>query len=90
MIHITHRFQMRDGIAQVVLYCYTPIEYEFATDFNEIHNNAINTANGIRDYIQKNFSHIQNQTAMIIVNGVVLGSTAISNILTNIGNKKSE
>ena len=46
--------------------------------------------NGIRDYVQNHFSHIQNQTAMIIVNGVVLGSTAISNILTSLGNKKSE
>ena len=90
MIQITHRFEMRDGIAQVVLYCYTPVEYEFATDFNEIKNNAITTVNGIRDYVQNHFSHIQNQTAMIIVNGVVLGSTAISNILTGLGNKKSE
>ena len=53
-------------------------------------NNAITTVNGIRDYVQNHFSHIQNQTAMIIVNGVVLGSTAISNILTSLGNKKSE
>lgn len=84
MIQITHRFEMRNGIAQIVLYCYTPIEYEFATDFNQIRNNAINTATGIRDYVQKNFSHVQNHMAMIIVNGIILGSTAVANILTHL------
>lgn len=89
MIQITHRFEMRNDIPQVVLYCYTPLEYEFATDFKEIKNNAINTSLGIREYVQKHFSNIQNQIAMIIINGVILGSTAISNILTT-SNKKSE
>lgn len=81
MFNFTHRIQMRDGIPQVVIYAYTPVDYEFATDFSSIKNNAINTAGKIREYVQKNFSNIQNETAMIIVNGVVLGSIVISDLL---------
>jgi len=84
MIQITHRFEMRNGIPQVVIYCYTPLEYEFATDFNELKSNAIDTVNSIKEYVQKHFSNINNATAMIIINGVIIGSTALANLLTKL------
>lgn len=84
MIQITHRFEMRDSIPQIVIYAYTPIDYEFATDFGTIKYNAINTAGKIREYVQKNFSNTQNSTVMLIVNGVILGSVALTSLLAKI------
>ena len=40
MVQMTHRFEMRDGIAQIVIYIYTPLDYEFATDDKVIRYNA--------------------------------------------------
>ncbi len=74
MIQITHRFEMREGIPQVVIYAYTPIDYEFATDFGTIKYNATYTKDKIKEYITKNISLDNNPTFMIILNGVILGS----------------
>lgn len=84
MIQMTHRYEMRDGIPQIVIYIYTPLDYEFATDLNTIKYNAINTVSKIREYVQNNFSHNTNSTVMLIVNGVVLGSLAVTRILDKI------
>ena len=57
---------MRDGIPQIVIYIYTPLEYEFSSD---------------NDMLKNNFSSTPNSTAMIIINGVVLGSLPVNKIL---------
>lgn len=81
MIQLTHRFEMRDGIPQIVIYAYTPVEYEFAMDYDSIRKNAINTVGKIRGYAQEKLSNINNSTVMLIVNGVIIGSVALSNLL---------
>jgi len=81
MIQLTHRFEMRDGIAQIVIYAYTPLEYEFAMDYDSIKRNAINTVGKIREYAQEKFTNVNNPTVMLIVNGVIIGSVALTNLL---------
>lgn len=81
MVQITHRNEMRDGIAQIVIYAYTPLDYEFAMDFDAIKRNAINTVGKIREYAQKNFSNVNNPTVTLIVNGVIMGSVALTTLL---------
>ncbi len=81
MIQITHRYEMRDGIPQIVIYAYTPVEYEFAMDFDTIKKNAINTVGKIREYVQEKFSNVNNSTVMLIVNGIVIGSVALTNLI---------
>ena len=81
MIQLTHRFEMRDGIAQIVIYAYTPLEYEFAMDYDSIKRNAINTVSKIREYAQEKFTNVNKPTVMLIVNGVIIGSVALTNLL---------
>lgn len=81
MVQLTHRFEMRDGIAQIVIYAYTPLEYEFAIDNDSIRRNAINTVGKIREYAQEKLTNINNPTVMLIVNGVIIGSVALTNLL---------
>ena len=81
MIQLTHRYEIRDGIPQIVIYAYTPVDYEFATDFDTLKRNAINTAGKIREYAQSKFTNINNSTVMLIVNGVILGSVALTNLI---------
>ena len=73
---------MRDGIPQIFIYIYTPLEYEFSSDNDMLKYNAINTASSIREYVKNNFSSTPNSTAMIIINGVVLGSLPVNKILS--------
>ena len=91
MIQITHRLEMRDNTPTIVFYAYTPVDYEFATDFDEIRQNAQATVLGIRDYALKHFFNLHNTMAMVIVNGVIIGTTTIANLLAKRwkSNKKS-
>lgn len=81
MIQITHKLEIRDSIPTIVFYAYTPVDYEFATDFDEIRQNAKNTVLGIREYALKHFFNMHNLIAMIIVNGVIIGTTTLANLL---------
>ena len=81
MIQITHRYEIRDKITQIVIYTYTTVEYEFAVDFDTIRKNAVNTVGKIREYVQNKFSNVNNSTVMLIVNGIVIGSVALTNLL---------
>ena len=83
MIQLTHRYEMRDGIPQIVIYAYTPVEYKFAEDMNTIKTNAVNTVGKIREYAQEKFKNVNNPTVMLIVNGVILGSVALTNLIAS-------
>ena len=74
MIQMTHRFEMRDGIAQIVIYIYTPLEYGFASDERIIKNNASYTVDKIRNYVQYNFSKLSDTPVMLIMDGIILGN----------------
>lgn len=82
MIQMTHRFEMRDGIAQIVIYIYTPLEYEFASDERIIKNNASYTVDKIRNYVQYNFSKLSDTPVMIIMDGIILGNLSLNTILS--------
>ena len=84
MIQMTHRYEMREGIPQIVIYVYTSLDYEFAQDFDIIRYNATNTVDKIREYVKINFSKVEETPIMLIINGVVIGSISLKNILTNI------
>lgn len=80
MVQMTHRYEMRNGIPQIVIYIYTPLEYEFATDEKTIQYNAKNTVEKIKEYTLKNFPKINDYIAMIIIDGVVIGSLPIKKL----------
>ena len=82
MIRMTHRFEMRDGIAQIVIYIYTPLEYEFASDERIIKNNASYTVDKIRNYVQYNFSKLSDTPVMLIMDGIILGNLSLNTILS--------
>lgn len=82
MIQMTHGFEMRDGIAQIVIYIYTPLEYEFASDERIIKNNASYTVDKIRNYVQYNFSKLSDTPVMLIMDGIILGNLSLNTILS--------
>ena len=84
---MTHRFEMRNGVAQIVIYIYTPLDYEFASDDKIIQNNASYTADKIRNYVQDNFSKLSDTPVMLIMDGIILGSLSLNSILKKIRKK---
>lgn len=82
MNYITHRYETRDNNQMIVIYAYTPVSYEFATEDKDIKINAINTAGKIREYVAKNFSkYSSNPTVLLIINGVVIGTIGLTSLL---------
>lgn len=84
MFRFVYKMERRDNEDMLVLYSYTPVEYEFSTELGEIKKNAINTVGKIREFAQKNLAsfNIKNPTVLLIINGVILGSVKLTQLLT--------
>ena len=80
-MNFTHRFEMRDGIPQIVIYAYTPVEYEFAEEFESIKGHTHDVANSIKSYAKENFSKHPDEMSMIILNGTILGSILVKDLI---------
>lgn len=83
MFRFMHRMEMRENKEMLVIYSYTPVNYEFSQELGELKRNAITTAGKIREYAQNNLSNlnIKNPTVLLILNGVILGSVKLTELL---------
>lgn len=71
---IYHNTQIVNGKDCIMLYVDYPVDYEFSLDFNKLKQNALDLSNKIRDYAIKNLKNITNDTTILILNGVALGT----------------
>lgn len=88
-MNIMHKLEMRDGTLQNVMYIYYPAEYEFSLDFNSIKTHVIGVVDKIRAYALENVSKFTNETVLLILNGVVIGSVMLTQLVSNIPTKNN-
>ena len=81
-MEIYHKIENINGINQTVIYVNYPDEYEFSLDINSIKKNVANVADKIREYALKNVGKISDNTALLVLNGIVLGTLAITQLTT--------
>ncbi len=83
-MNIIHKLEVRDGILQNVMYVYYPTEYEFSLDFQSIKRHVIGVTDKIRSYALNNISKFTNDTVLLILNGVIVGSLLLSQLIGNV------
>lgn len=80
---IYHSIETIDGKEQILLFVEYPTEYEFSLDFDSLKKNVANVADKIREYALKNLGGISDNTALLILNGVVVGTLMLTKLTTN-------
>lgn len=87
---IYHNTQIIDGKECIMLYVDYPADYEFSLDFNKLKQNALEVSNKIRDYAVKNFKNLTNDTTILILNGVALGTLLTAALINKFNIKYPE
>lgn len=80
-MEIYHKIENINNQNIVVIYVNYPSEYEFSLDFDSIKKNVSNVADKIRQYAMKNVTKISDNTALLILNGVVIGTIMVSQLV---------
>lgn len=81
-MNIIHKLEIRNNKLQDVLYVYYPAKYEFALDFNTTKKNVKEVSQKIREYVTKNKSKFKKGSILIVLNGVMIGSVLLSQLVT--------
>ena len=79
-MNIYHEIKEIDGKNVVLLYVEYPDEYEFSLDFDAFKRNVSNVAEKIHDYALKSLGGFSDNTALLILNGVVIGTLLLTNL----------
>lgn len=79
---IYHKEEYVDNSLQIVLYVEYPDDYEFGIDFDKIKKNVNDVADKIRAYALKNIGGIKDNTVLLVLNGVVIGTLLVSQLTT--------
>ena len=79
-MEIFHKFEYIDGVSKIVIYVKYPDSFEFGLDFDKFNKNVKSVSNKIREYIIKNFKEIKDDTALLVLNGIVVGTIVFSSL----------
>lgn len=79
---IYHSIENIHGNNQIILYVEYPDEYEVSLDFDLVKRNVQNVSDKIREYAVKNLGGLSDNTALLILNGVVIGTLMLTQITT--------
>lgn len=77
-IRVCHKLEIIDNKKQFVIYADYPFEYEFGLDFNTHKQKVKDVSNSIKEYVKKNLGSIKDATVMLVLNGVIIGTYALS------------
>lgn len=79
-MEIKHKYESINGIKTLIIYVNYPDSVEFGIDFKDYKNKVKNTAKSIKDYIISNLNDISDNTALLILNGIVVGTIALGSM----------
>lgn len=80
-IRVCHKLEIIDNKKQFVIYADYPFEYEFGLDFDTHKQKVKDVSNSIKEYVKKNLGSIKDATVMLVLNGVIIGTFALSQLL---------
>lgn len=80
-IRVCHKLEIIDNKKQFVIYADYPFEYEFGLDFDTHKQKVKDISNSIKEYVKKNLGSIKDATVMLVLNGVIIGMFALSQLL---------
>ena len=80
-IRVCHKLEIINNKKQFVVYADYPFEYEFGLDFDGYKQKINDVSSSIRQYVKKNLGSVKDATVMLVLNGVIIGTFALSQIL---------
>ena len=80
-IRVYHKLEIIDNKKQFVVYADYPFQYEFGLDFNTYKQKVKDVSLSIKEYVKKNLGSIKDATVMLVLNGVIIGTFALSQLL---------
>lgn len=80
-MEIYHKIENINNQNIAVIYVNYPSEYEFSLDFDSIKKNVSNVADKIRQYAMKNVTKVSDNTVLLILNGVVIGTIMLTQLV---------
>lgn len=80
-IRVCHKLEIIDNKKQFVIYADYPFEYEFGLDFDTHKQKVKDVSNSIKEYVKKNLGSIKDATVMLVLNGIIIGTFALSQLL---------
>lgn len=88
-IKVYHKVEMINNKYQIVIYVDYPYEYEFG-DFNIYKEKVSDISDSVKKYVINNLKSLKDAFAILVLNGVIIGTFSISNILgSNIDSNKT-
>lgn len=88
-IKVYHKIENINNTDQIIIYVDYPYEYEFG-DFNVYKQKVYNISDSVKKYVRKNLNSLKDAVAILVLNGVIIGTFFISNIVgSNINTTKS-
>lgn len=69
-----------DGKERLVIYVNYPSNYEFGLDFNTLKKKTKEISTKIKEYIKTNLKNFSDESALLVLNGVVVGTLIFSQL----------
>lgn len=80
-IKVCHKFEIINNKKEFVVYADYPFEYEFGLDFNRYKEKVKEVTSEIKKYVKSHLESVKDATAILVLNGVIIGTFAISQII---------
>lgn len=77
---IKHNYESINGINTLVLYVNYSDKEEFGIDFDDYKSKVKNAVQSIKNYIRKNLNNISDNTALLVLNGIVVGTLTLGSV----------
>ncbi|MDD3303410.1 MAG: stage II sporulation protein D [Clostridia bacterium] len=79
-MEIIQKIAMIDGKEKLVIYVSYPSDYEFGLDFDSLKKKVKDITTRIKEYIKTNIDSFSDDSALLILNGIVVGTLVFSQI----------
>lgn len=80
-IKVCHKFEIINNKKEFVVYADYPFEYEFGLDFDRYKEKVKEVTSEIKKYVKSHLESVKDATAILVLNGVIIGTFAISQII---------
>lgn len=79
-MEIIYKVELINGKEEGIIYVRYPDTYEFGLDFKAFKRNVSDISSKIKEYISKNIKNFSTNTAILVLNGIVVGTLVFSNL----------
>lgn len=80
-IKVCHKLEIINNKKEFVVYADYPFEYEFGLDFDRYKEKVKEVTSEIKKYVKSHLESVKDATAILVLNGVIIGTFVISQII---------